>query len=118
MLRQCAAVSSILFALSVASRLVAENADGTVPAAGRALILRALHWNDVAEGEMDDDALRLQHYASAFAFLQAARELTSDMELERSTGLDVSKISADIEHRCAKTRQNIRDVCSRRQTAP
>ena len=70
MLQQSSAVLLLLLVVSVASRVVAETGEPTRVLHAQRLLEKALYWESVAT---PDAALRLQHAATALAFLAAAR---------------------------------------------
>lgn len=104
---QCCAISAILLVVSLASKLIVETSDNALTTQGRKMIERALHWKSVASAETDD-LLVYQHLTTSLAFVQAGRELMSDTDLERCTGIHVTGLASDLESRMMRQRQNAR----------
>ena len=101
-------VTGLLLAGSLMCKLLGEDADAHhTPAAE--LFRQALHWREIATQD-NDSALRLQHAASASAMLQAARTLLRDADLERATGMDVSRLARTLDAQLAEARQSVRPI--------
>lgn len=105
MLQHALTVTAVLVLVSLFSKLLADEHH----AGGRTveLLQQALHMRDVATQDADP-ALRLQHAASAVAFLQAARTMARDADLERESGVDVPRLARSLEARVMEARQSVR----------
>ena len=60
------------------------------------LLRNCLHWRDLSTQDTDG-VMRLQHAATAATFLQSARMLARDAEIERMTGIDVNRLARGLE---------------------
>ena len=105
MWQQCVAVTAALALAAVAARAMADGSEASQT--GRRLVEHGVHWVSVAREE-PDALLRLQHAATALAYLRAAREVCADAELTRTTGVDVERAWAHAERRLAAARQSAR----------
>jgi hypothetical protein len=121
MLRQCSAISFLLLTASVVSRVAVETSERPTATAARKLVERALHWTSVADADADADGggggdrLNVYHHlVTALAFLYAAREIATDRELERVTGVDVVSSVTTLERRVARLHQNCSMVDTKR----
>lgn len=86
----------------IVCRLAMWSQDNSVP---HDILLQALRWKEQAREEMDPN-LRLQQLASASALLDMARNLSTDAELERGSGVDVSRMERSLSTRLANARQS------------
>lgn len=103
MIRQCALTSTLLLVVSVATRLAVDQSVGGVR--GSRFLERAAHWRDVARSEREP-LLSVQHLSAALTWLSAAREVSSDADLERYSGLDVLQLQRALERDLRRARQN------------
>lgn len=97
------ATTTALLVLSLVSKLLVAPADD---AHGPELLRQALHWRDVARQDASA-ALRLQHGATAAAYLQCARVVARDDELERAVGLSVPQLHRALEQAVTEARQSV-----------
>lgn len=98
MLQQCVAVTATLAVASVASRVYLDTRETATDALCVRLIQKSIHWQRVTG---TNPLARHKHLSMALAFLLAAREVAPDATLERLTGVDVSKMHADLEQSLA-----------------
>lgn len=106
MMQQCGAVSAILLLVALLSRLVSETSESALQTRGRELLEQALSWRDAADGAAEN-IWRYRHEVMALALLQAARSCATDVELERSSGIDVNKLWSGLERRLEHTHQSV-----------
>lgn len=100
---QAGATTGLLFAASLISKIVFDpHADASRSA--YELLRQALHARDLAAQDADA-TLRLQHSTQAATLMQAARTLARDVDLERLSGIDVSRLSRSLETRVMEARQ-------------
>lgn len=99
------AVSTVV-ALVIASVVtqIHPQSDNALVEAAADLVQRAMQWRETAVQDTDP-ALRLQHAASALAYMQAARSLARDGSIERRLGIDVARLSRSMERRVQEARQ-------------
>ena len=69
------------------------------------LLQLCLHWKEVAEQDQDN-IVQFQHLVTAQTFLAAARTTNKDDELERSVGVDVSRLSRELNRSILRSRGN------------
>lgn len=81
--------------------------DAAVVDAAADLVRRAAQWRD-ATAQDTDPALRLQHAATALAYIHAARALAHDASLERRTGVSVARLTRSAERAVVRARQSVR----------
>jgi len=102
LLLHCGIVTSILVVVSLLSRLLVDSSNAS--SKGAYLLEKAMYWYDVAQAD-DDDTLRIEHCATAVAFMDAAREVATDNELETAAGIDLSKLSRRLERSLVVARE-------------
>jgi len=102
--QSAAAVTFLVIAASLLSKVVDVNPDATVSTSD--LVREALYWKDLATHEGNDAMNQFQHNIKASTLLQTARSGTSDVVLERLTGVDVARMARSLDNRIAKARQN------------
>ena len=98
MLGQATSTTAILVVVSVIAKVIYEDARATssTTAAATELLHRALQWREYATQDRHA-GLRLQHAAMAVAMLEAARSIAKERDLERATGMDVSRLSRSLD---------------------
>jgi hypothetical protein len=96
MIRHCAAVTILLLLVSVAARIMMEATETPTARAAHQLLERSLRAISFSENE-SSQTLKFQHLVTAIAYLQAAREIMTDRELERSAGVDVPRIWRELQ---------------------
>jgi len=106
LIKCCVAVTSVLSIVSLFARMVVESSN--VVSKGTYLFEKAMYWYDVAQAE-HDVLLKIEHCATAVAFMNAAREVSTDAELEASAGLDVQRTSKRLERSLVAARETKRD---------
>lgn len=105
MLRQCSAVSSILLILSLISKITVDTGDSKQVNIVKQLMDKALYSHDVALN--DTDPLNVYHHlVMCLAYLHSTREVMSDSEVMRVTGLDVSTFIRRVGKKLHAVRQN------------
>ena len=72
----------------------------------RELLSQAVHWQDVSLQDTDA-VLRIQHSTRALAMLDAARIVASDRDLERCSGIQVSRMAKELERTLGELRHQI-----------
>lgn len=107
MLAHAATTTSLLVAGSLLSKMMVVREEDFEPSVPHDLLARTTHWQAIAD-ETQDDLLKLQHYVTAYTFLQAAQSLASDTSLEQATGLDVSRLARSLRHRVRDTKRGIK----------
>ena len=105
MFSQAVATTSALLLFSLTTKLLLETPDLTA-AHALELLHQATHWREVAAQDADP-ALRLQHAATASTLLHAARTFARDAELERGSGVNVSRLARKLEAAVAEARQSV-----------
>ena len=80
-----------------------ETSGASTRAAGE-LFRQSLHWRDVSAQD-GEPTMRLQHAAMAAAFLQAARAVARDAELERAAGVSVSRTARSLDDKLYAARE-------------
>lgn len=84
----------ILAVGSVVSKAIFDTREDVSVA--RELLRQAIHWQDVSLQDTDG-ILRMQHATRALALLDASRIVASDGDLERCSGIKVSRMAKDLE---------------------
>lgn len=103
MLLQIGTTTFLLAAAALVSKFAAEPGLGGSSIALE-LMRACLHWRDLAQQDTDA-VLRLQHAATAAAYLQASRRAARDADLERACGLDVARLEEKLEAAVADARE-------------
>lgn len=104
---ECAAGVTVgLVAASLAARS-AQAPDAATTSAAAELAARAMQWRETAVQD-SDPALRLQHMATALAYMHAARSLARDGDIEQLVGFDVARSMRMLEKRVTEARQSLR----------
>lgn len=89
------ATTTTLAFVSLASKMMSQPM--TVERQKAAEMLRnCLHWRDLSTQDTDA-VMRLQHASTAATFLQSARLLARDAEIERMSGMDVNRLARALE---------------------
>ena len=96
MLVQALTTWTALAVLSVGTRLAVETSGTVIDQRARALLQRALQHLRDAEQDMYPPERRLHSAARGLATLEAARCLTSDLQLERLGACDVARLAKDL----------------------
>lgn len=73
---------------------------------GAHLLREAMHLRTLAQQD-SDPAVKLFHYAQASAYVQAARSMARDAELEQSAGLDVTRLTRALDHQILRLREQL-----------
>lgn len=98
---QAVTTTVILVLVSIASKM---SLDATVERSQATELLRsALNWRDISLQD-EETVTRLQHAVMAATFLQAARLACRDADLERTSGIDVSRLSRSIDTTVCESR--------------
>lgn len=97
--------TTVLLIASVASRLLSDSSHHGNGA--QELLRSCLEWRNHSIQDTDT-AMRLQHASMAFAYLGAARASCTDVDIERTTGVDVRQLSREIEASVAEAREMLR----------
>ncbi len=105
MLRQCSAVTCLLLVLSIISKLTVDTGDLRHVNVVKQLIEKALYWYDVALN--DTEPLNVyHHFVMCLATLHSTREVMSDPEVMRTTGVNISTFIRRVEKKIHTVRQN------------
>jgi hypothetical protein len=113
MFAQAVSTTTVLLVVSLLSKLLYEPSHEGA-SVSHELLRQAVHLRDVALQDADG-TLKLQHAAAAAATLQAARTLARDADLERASGLDVSRLARSLDGHVADARRAL--LPSKRQTS-
>ena len=109
MLTHCLAVTTGLIVVSILSKVLFEN-NVTAEQQIRMLVDQSLHWRDVATNDKNP-VVKLEHFVTASTFLNAARSIANDVEVERASGIDVARLAQELEREVVacrpKSRQNV-----------
>jgi hypothetical protein len=95
MLTHAVATTTTLAVVSLASKMMSQPMSTERQKAAE-LLMNCLHWRDLAVQDTKV-TLRLQHAATAATFLQSARLLVRDAEIERMSAMDVNRLARAIE---------------------
>lgn len=109
------AMTAGLLAVSLGTRMV-NDPEAHVAEQATELVFRALQSRDLSAQDADS-VLRLQHCVAASTMLTAARMLTRDDELERSVGVDVSRLARSLDRAVREARQILRPSRRHRDAA-
>ena len=97
MLAQHAITSTVLLVvLALTSRMLVLEPISPDALKAQELLRQCLHWRDLAMQDTDA-VLRLQHATTAHAYLQSARYVSTDVHLERSSGMDIQRLAHSVE---------------------
>lgn len=109
---RCATITMTLLLVSTLSKIVVATADTSTTSKSVRLFEKAIHWYNVAHGEKAP-LLKLQHYATALAFAQAAREFVPDAELECAAGVSIPATVRDMEQQLSLAREHVAPASSK-----
>jgi len=98
----CIVVTVVVLIISLISRLLVDSSN--VSTKGAYLVDKAMYWDELAHAE-NDPLLRIEHCANALAFMNAAREVATDVELETAAGIDISKTLRRLERNVVAARE-------------
>ena len=96
MIQAVATTTSLLVLASLASKLIASPQHSEMSLKAHELMRNCLHWRDLSNQDTDM-VLRLQHATLSTAFLNSARVLMRDAELERASGVDINALGLKLE---------------------
>lgn len=116
MLVQALTTWTALAVLSVGTRLAVETSGTVIDQRARALLQRALQQLRDAEQEMYPPERRLHSAARGMATLEAARCLTSDLQLERLGACDVDRLAKDLTTQSEHAQRLLRPSATRETT--
>lgn len=95
MLAHVASTTCVLVAVVLFSK-AASAVENPEKRRAKEMMSLCLHWREASRQDMDV-VLRLQHAATAAAYLEAAKMLATVTEIEQSVGMDVSKLERSLE---------------------
>ena len=98
-------VSGVLVTASLLSKVAADPSPRSALLAQAATLVGKARAAAAAADEGGGPAQRLESLARGVAFLEAARALATDRELEAETGADASRLLARLERRAGEARQ-------------
>ena len=110
MISSVISTTSMLVFASLGSKLLLSQPVSNSASKAYELLRNCLQWKDMAYQDTDI-VLRLQHASTAAAFLQAARIMARDAELERASGIDINNLAIGLE----KTTTEARDMLNIRR---
>ena len=113
------AVSVVLvfLVLSVLNRIMMDGSLRNNVKHASDLLQRTMHWSEMATQDREA-AVRLQHSAMAMAYLDAARSMSRDDELERACGVDVDRLAKTVDDMVTESRRTLRAHKRVRLTEP
>ena len=103
-------VTICLLILTVLSKLLNDSPHTLNTQAGVNLLNYALKWKKIASQD-SQPFIKLQHLMFASAYINAARQISKDSELERVTGADLIKFKKLVEQQTQITIDSLNSKC-------
>ena len=103
-------VTICLLILTVLSKLLNDSPHTLNTQAGVNLLNYALKWKKIASQD-SQPFIKLQHLMFASAYINAARQISKDSELERVTGADLIKFKKLVEQQTQVTIDSLNSKC-------
>lgn len=114
MIAQAASTTGVLLLVAVMAKVMYEDArsSSSTTSAAVEFLQRAIQWREYATQD-GHAGLRLQHAAMAVAMLDAARVLARERDLERASGMDVSRLARSFEAQLMEARTFVNEHATR-----
>tara|TARA_E500000178_G_C16745323_1_gene627900 strand:+ start:274 stop:657 length:384 start_codon:yes stop_codon:yes gene_type:complete len=103
-------VTTGLIILTILSKVLNDSPQSLNTKSGVELLNHALKWRRIASQD-SQPFLKLQHLTFANAYINAARQIAKDSELERVTGADLLKFKKAIEQQSQSTIDSLNNKC-------
>lgn len=99
-----------LIILTILSKVLNDSPHNLNTQAGVELLSHALKWRKIASQDTQP-FLKLQHLIFASAYINAARQIAKDSELEKVTGTDLLKLRKVLENQSQLTIDSLNSKC-------
>ena len=106
-------VTSALFLLTVLSKVLTDSYTNTCIPASIELLNHSIRYKK--QSQQDSVIfIKFQHLVLAIAYLNAARKISKDNEIERTTGIDLNKLHKNLEDQISVCINNLNNKTSKK----
>lgn len=105
-------VTTSLIVLTILSKVLNDSPNSLNTQSGVELLSQAFHWKKIASQD-SQPFLKLQHLIYASAYVDAARRIAKDSELEKVTGTNLLKLKKLLEQQSQTIIDSLNSKCSK-----